>query len=288
MAPLIQAIVGGVLVGGVYGVIAVGLALVFGVLGVLNFAQAEFLMAGMYVAWFAWRWLGLDPLLGASLSFAVGFALGVLVERLLLARVMRAPPVAQIFLTVGVLIVMQNAALLAFGSEARSVLTPYQTMSLSLGAIFIPVPFLAAFVAATVVSLALWLVMTTTWFGRAVRATAQDRMAATAFGVDARRVHTLAFGLGTGLTAFGGGVILPYTAVNPTSGDQFLVLMFTVVVLGGLGNVLGALLGGVIVGVIQALSALVLPVQMQNLALFAIFVALLAARPQGLLGAIAR
>jgi len=285
---LIQALVSGVLLGGVYGVMAVGLSLVFGVLGILNFAQAEFLMVGMYVAWFAWYWLGLDPLLGAFLSLLLGFGLGALVERVLLAHIMRAPPVAQIFLTVGLLIVMQNLALLAFGSESRSVLTPYQTVSFTLGPVFIPAPFLAAFAAALVVSVGLWLVMTRTWFGRAIRATAQNRMAATAYGVDTKQIHTIAFGLGTGLTAFGGGIILPYTAVNPTSGDQFVVLMFTVTVLGGLGNVLGALLGGVIVGVIQSGSALVLPVQLQNLALFVIFIALLAVRPQGLLGSSAR
>ena len=284
MVPLIQAILGGILAGGVYGVLSAGLSLVFGVLGILNFAQAEFLMTGMYVAWLAWYWLGIDPLAGAFLSFAAGFGLGALAERLFVARVMRAPQVAQIFLTVGLLIVMQNAALLVFGSQSRPVLTGYQTKALMPGPFFIPVPFLAAFLAAIFMSGGLWFVMSRTWFGRAIRATAQDRMAATAYGVDTRRIHTLAFGLGTGLTAFGGGIILPYTAVSPSSGDQFVLLMFTVVVLGGLGSVLGALVGGVVTGIVQALSALILPVQLQNLVLFGMFIVLLALRPQGLLG----
>ncbi|OYZ69595.1 MAG: branched-chain amino acid ABC transporter permease, partial [Rhizobiales bacterium 24-66-13] len=123
---MLQALIDGILLGGVYGVIATGLSLVFGVLGVVNFAQAEFLMLGMYVAWFAWRYLGLDPLLGSVLSFIVVFGIGYLVQRLLIARVLKAPPAAQVFLTVGLLIVLENAALMLFGSDFRSVSVPYQ------------------------------------------------------------------------------------------------------------------------------------------------------------------
>jgi branched-chain amino acid transport system permease protein len=284
----IQALIDGVLVGGVYGVIAVGLSLVFGVLGIVNFAQAEFMMMGMYAAWFAWRYLGLDPLIGAVFSFLVGFGIGALAQRFLIQRVMNAPHVSQIFLTVGILIVMENAALLLFGADFRTVQTPYQTQSLQLGPFFVSVPYLAAFGMALVVSVALWLVMARTWIGRAIRATAQNAMAAGIFGVDAKRVYMVAFGLGTGLTAFGGGIILSYSSVSPTSGAQYVVLMFTVVVLGGLGSVMGAIIGGVAVGIIQSLSTLVMPIQVQNLALFVIFIALLTFRPQGLLGGASR
>lgn len=280
----LQSIVDGLLLGGVYGVLAVGLSLVFGVLGVVNFAQAEFVMIGMYTAWFAWRYLGIDPMLGAVLSLAVGFAIGALVQRFLVQRIINAPHVAQIFLTVGLLSVLENGALLLFGSDYRSVQTAYQTEAVSLGAIFVSVPYLLAFTAAVLVSVTLWLVMTRTWIGRAIRATAQNSMAATAYGIDTKMIYAVAFGLGTGLTAFGGGVILPYASVSPTAGAQYVVLMFTVVVLGGLGSVLGALAGGLIVGVIQSLSALFLPIQLQNLTLFVAFIGLLAFKPQGLLG----
>lgn len=288
MIAFIQALIDGVLVGGVYGVIAVGLSLVFGVLGIVNFAQAEFMMMGMYAAWFAWRYLGLDPLIGAVFSFLVGFGIGALAQRFLIQRVMNAPHVSQIFLTVGILIVMENAALLLFGADFRTVQTPYQTQSLQLVPFFVSVPYLAAFGMALVVSVALWLVMARTWIGRAIRATAQNAMAAGIFGVDAKRVYMVAFGLGTGLTAFGGGIILSYSSVSPTSGAQYVVLMFTVVVLGGLGSVMGAIIGGVAVGIIQSLSTLVMPIQVQNLALFVIFIALLTFRPQGLLGGASR
>ncbi|MDR3469174.1 MAG: branched-chain amino acid ABC transporter permease [Xanthobacteraceae bacterium] len=288
MIAVLQALADGLMIGGVYGVIAVGLSLVFGVLGIVNFAQAEFMMLGMYVAWFAWRYLGLDPLVGAALSFVAVFCLGALVQRLLIQRIMKAPPVAQIFLTVGLLIVLENSALLLFGPEFRTVKTAYQTRALMIGPIFVSVSYLSAFVAAVIVSGGLWLVLTRTWIGRAIRATAQNPMAATLFGVDTRWIYAVAFGLGTGLSALGGGIVLSYSSVSPTSGSQYVVLMFTVVVLGGLGSVMGALVGGVIVGMIQSLSTLVMPIQLQNLALFTIFIALLAFRPQGLLGSPSR
>lgn len=280
---MLQALIDGILLGGVYGVVATGLSLVFGVLGVVNFAHAEFLMLGMYVAWFAWRWLGLDPLLGSVLSFIVVFAVGYGVQRTLIQRVLKAPPAAQVFLTVGLLIVIENAALMAFGSDFRSVSVPYQVEGYRLGDIFIGAPYLYAFVAAVVLAAALWLFLDRSWMGRAIRAVAQDPMAATLVGVDTGRTYGLAFGLGVALTAFGGAVILPYITVSPTVGGQFVVLMFTVVVLGGLGSVAGALAGGIMVGVVQSMSTLVFPIQLQNLCLFVIFIAVLALRPQGLI-----
>jgi branched-chain amino acid transport system permease protein len=198
--------------------------------------------------------------------------------------VLAAPSVAQIFLTVGLLIVLENGALLLFGSQFRSVNTPYQTMSLSLGPLFVSVPYLAAFVLSLLSGLALWQFMRRSWLGRAMRATAQNRNAALLMGIDADRMYALAFALGVGLTAFGGAIILPYMTASPTVGGQFVILMFTVVVLGGLGNVLGAVVGGLAVGTIQSLSSLAFPIQLQNLVLFVIFILMLALRPEGLVG----
>jgi branched-chain amino acid transport system permease protein len=288
MTAVLQALLDGILNGGVYGVIAVGLSLVFGILGIVNFAHAQFVMIGMYVAWFAWAWLGLDPIIGAVASLLVGGLLGAAIELFLVRRVMRASALAQIFLTVALIAVLENVALMIFGSEFRGVRTGYQTQALHLGPLLVSVPYLIAFVAALAVSAALWFVLAKTWFGRAVRATAQNEGAATLFGIDTRRVSAVAFGLGTGLTAFGGAIILPYATVNPTTGNQYIVLMFTVAVLGGLGSTMGALIGGIAVGVIQSLSTLAVPVQLRDLALFLVFILVLAVRPQGLLGNAAR
>jgi branched-chain amino acid transport system permease protein len=281
----VQALLDGLMIGGVYAIISIGLTLVFGVMGIVNFAQAEFLMLGMFVAYFAWAWLWLDPLLGAFLAFAIVFLLGAALQELLIRRVLHAPPTSQIFLTVGLLIVLQNAALLAFGSEFRSVTTPYQTKALHLGPLFISVPYLVAFLMSALCCLAFWMVLRWSWFGWAMRATAQDPMAARLAGIDPARMQRLAFGLGVGLTAFGGAVILPYLTVQPTIGSQFVVLMFTAVVLGGLGSIVGAVAGGLAVGVIQSLSALTFPIHLQNLVLFLVFIAILAVKPAGLLGA---
>ena len=280
---LLQAIVDGILLGGVYAVISIGLTLVFGVIGIVNFAQAQFMMIGMFIAYFCWKYLGLDPLAGSVFAFVGVYLLGVLVQRFVINKVIHAPDVAQIFLTVGLLIVLENLALILFGSDFRTVRTAYQTSALHLGGILFSVPYLLAFVVSMVVGFLLWAVLNNTWWGRAVRATAQDPMASQLMGISPPRIYQAAFGLGVGLTALGGAIILPFVTASPTVGNQFAVLMFTVVVLGGLGNILGAVVGGVVAGLIQSLSALVLPIQLQNFILFVIFILVLAIRPEGLL-----
>jgi branched-chain amino acid transport system permease protein len=281
----IQAIIDGLLIGGVYAVISIGLTLVYGVMGIINFAHAEFLAVGMFTAWFSWSLFGLDPVAAAPLSFVVAFALGWMIETSLISRVLKAPPVAQIFLTVGLLIAMENGYLLLFGSQYRSVTTVTQTMSLSLGPLFVSVPYLVAFTMAMICGAALWWFMRSNWYGRAMRATAQNPLAAQLVGINTAMMYRMAFALGVGLTAFGGAIILPYTTVYPSVGGQFVVLMFTAVVLGGLGSVAGAVAGGLAVGVIQDVSSLLFPIQLQNLVLFVVFIAVLALRPEGLVGA---
>lgn len=278
----LQALVDGVLIGGVYGVISIGLSLVFGVMNIVNFAHAAFLMLGMFVAWFAWHYLGLDPLLGAFLSFAVIFVFGCGVQRTLIKPILKAPQVAQIFLTVGILIVLENAALLVFGADFRSVQTPYQTSAFDIGGIIVSKPYLYAFAMALLSGAAVWAFLERTPIGQAMRATSQDPMAATLMGIDTNLMHMTAFGIGVGLTAFGGAVILPYLTASPTVGAHYVVLMFTAVVLGGLGSVAGAVVGGVAVGIIQSLSTLVFPIQLQNLILFVVFILVLALRPEGI------
>ncbi len=283
MLQWLQALVDGVLVGGVYAIVSSGLSLVFGIMGVVNFAHAEFLMVGMFVAWFAWAYLGIDPLLGSLIALVVVFLFGAGIQRTLIRPILKAPQVAQIFLTVGLLFCLENGALLLFGANYRSVSTPYQTESLRLGGIIVSLPYLLAFLMSGLSGGLLWAFLRFSRTGRAMRATALDPMAAKLVGIDTDRMHQIAFGLGVGLTAFGGAVILPYLTVYPAVGAQYVVLMFTVVVLGGLGSVAGAAVGGIAVGVIQAFSALVFPVQLQNLVLFLVFIAVLALRPQGLL-----
>ena len=284
MVEVLEAIVNGVLVGGVYAIISVGLTLVYGIMDIVNFAQADFLMLGMFAAYLCAQFLGLDPILSSILVFPVIFLFGALVQRGLVQRVQSAPIVSQIFLTVGLSLVLQSLMQMIFGANFRSVTTPYQTQAISVGPLNLSVPYVLAFLASAVMALALWLFLERTDLGRCMRATAQNRVAATLVGIDPSKMYVVAFGIGTALAGMAGAVILPYAYVFPTVGHQYALIMFTVVVLGGLGNVLGALVGGLLVGVIHSVSAVFLPTQLQNLVVFIIFILTLTFKPTGLVG----
>jgi branched-chain amino acid transport system permease protein len=281
---LLQAIFNGILTGGVYAVVSVGLSLVFGIVDVVNFAQPEFLMMGMFVAYFLAVASGLDPILASPLVFLVVFVFGALVQRVLIQRVLNAPLVAQIFLTVAVAMVMSSAAQLLFGADFRSAPTFYTTMAVHVGPFQFSLPQVLAFVASAVMAGILWIFMEWTDVGRSIRATAQNRTAAVLVGINPYRMYILAFAIGTGLAGAAGAVILPYSYVFPTIGHDWGLIMFTVVVLGGLGSVPGALLAGLVIGVIQSLTSVYFPTQLQNLVVFIVFLLTLAYRPSGLLG----
>jgi branched-chain amino acid transport system permease protein len=281
---ILQALLNGVLVGGVYAVLSVGLALVFGVMGMVNFAQAEFVMAGMYAAFVFNKVLGLDPIVAAPLVFCVVGLLGMSIQHILIRPVLKAPMVSQIFVTIGISLVLVSGAQLVFGATFQSVVTSYQTSALPLGGLRVNVPYLYAFLASGTISILLWLFLERTDLGRAMRATAQSRLAAQLMGVDPDRIFRSAFGLGVGLAGAAGAIVLPYAYVFPTVGYNYSLVMFTVVVLGGLGSVPGALLGGMLVGVIHSVSAVFLPTQLQNVVVFVIFLSVLTLRPSGMLG----
>lgn len=284
MVEVLEAVVNGVLVGGVYAIISVGLTLVYGIMDIVNFAQADFLMLGMFAAYLFAQLLGLDPVLSSILVFPVIFLVGALVQRGLVQRVQQAPIVSQIFLTVGLSLVLQSLMQMIFGANFRSVTTSYQTQAIPVGPLNLSVPYVLAFLASAVMALALWMFLERTDLGRCMRATAQNRVAATLVGIDPSKMYVVAFGVGTALAGMAGAVILPYAYVFPTVGHQYALIMFTVVVLGGLGNVLGALVGGLLVGVIHSVSAVFLPTQLQNLVVFIIFILTLTYKPTGLLG----
>lgn len=264
--------------------VSVGLSLVFGIVDVVNFAQPEFLMMGMFVAYFLSVATGIDPILASPLVFVVVFLFGALVQRFLIQRVLNAPLVTQIFLTVAVAMVMVSGAQLLFGADFRSAPTFYTTMAVHLGPFQFSLPQILAFCASSVMALGLWVFMEWTDVGRSIRATAQNRTAAILMGINPYRMYVLAFAVGTGLAGAAGAVILPYSYVFPTIGHDWGLIMFTVVVLGGLGSVPGALLAGLVIGVIQSLTSVYLPTQLQNLVVFIVFILTLAYRPAGLLG----
>jgi branched-chain amino acid transport system permease protein len=284
LSTLLQAIVGGLLLGGVYALLAAGLTLIFGVMRVINFAQAEFMMVGMFATYVLATGLGIDPLLLALPTGGVLALLGMAVARGLLERVPRGDHNAQLILTLGVSLVLQNLMLVVFGPTPRPVVRPYTNSYWTPFDLFINEARLFACLASLVIMIALYLFLTRTWTGRAMRATADDPLAAGGVGINVRRTHVLAFMVGTGLAGVAGALIVTFTAAAPSIGNDFIIIMFLAIVLGGLGSVAGATLGAFVVGLAQSISGLLLPLQLQNVMLFAVFVLILLVRPQGLFG----
>lgn len=258
------------MLGGVFALISVGLTLVFGVMNLINFAHGEFLMLGMYGGWAGWAYFGVDPLLAAPIIGLIVFLLGMVIERLITEPIISAPPIAQIMTTVGLGLVLRNVVGAVAENTSRGVETGYQR-SFLIGDIRVNLPYLFAFGYAVLLGLLLSLFLSRTEFGRAMRATAQNSRGAILVGINPRRMYMLAFGIGVGLAAVGGAAIIPYTVTNPSAGQQYIVIMFTVVVLGGLGSVKGAMVAGLAVGVIQSISVLYISVQLQDVFVFVIF-----------------
>ena len=283
MADLLNILAVGLLLGGTYALVSVGLNLIFGVIRVVNFAQGEFVMLGMYGTFAVSVATGLDPYLGVVVVVPALFVLGALVQRLVLSR-LRAEPAMQIFATFGLLLLLQNVVLAVTRGTAYSVSTPVAQISLGIGSVQIGLSRVIVLVAATLVAGALGLWLQRTMLGRAIRAVAQDHRAATLMGVDTDRVYTLSFGIGAALAGLAGCLLVPLYTLSPQIGTHFILPAFAVVVLGGLGSVLGAYIGGFIVGLTEALAGYYLDPALKHAVLFAVFIAVLVVRPSGLFG----
>ncbi|MGO1562397.1 MAG: branched-chain amino acid ABC transporter permease [Actinomycetaceae bacterium] len=281
MEVLAQAVLNGALIGLVYALIAVGLTLVYGVMDVINFAHAEFMMLGMFGGYVFSSAFGIDPLIAAPIVGLIIFVIGAATERIIIEPLLRSHSSTQVMATVGLGLVLASIMALIFGNTSRSATTPYQGQSISILGLHASAPYLYAGIYALVVAGLLWFFLSRTETGRAMRATAQNRNAATLMGINSKSMYMLAFGIGTGLAGLAGAVILPYTLVHPYIGQQYVLIMFTVVVLGTLGSVKGALIAGVVVGVIQSLTSQYLKTEMQNLVVFVVFFVVLVLVPGG-------
>ncbi len=280
----LQIVTNGLLLGGLYALLAVGLTLIFGVLRVVNFAHAEFMMLGMFGTYWIWRLAGIDPYLAVLLVVPLIFALGIIVDRLVLQRTIGAPEVTVVFATLGLSILMQNAALTMWTADIRSVTTDYSGMVFRAGGIRISVPMAISFVVAMMAAAALWLFLTRTLYGKAVQAVAQNREAAALMGIDVRRVYMWTFATAVAAAGAMGGLIAPLFTVYPTVGTSYIVAVFVIVVLGGLGSVPGAVLAALVIGLTEAIAGYLLGTAWAELATFIIFLAVLIARPQGFFG----
>jgi branched-chain amino acid transport system permease protein len=288
-AELLQYVVTGLLVGGVYAVMSIGLALIFGVMRVVNFAQGDFMMLGMYLTYFLAMSGGVDPLLGALVVIPPFFLLGIVLHRLLLVRVTgggdpQRQMDAQLILTLGLSLIITNLTTMVLSPMPRGIKTSYATQAFALGPVLVNQARAYACLMALVLAAAVYLVLTRTDVGKALRAAADDPEAAAYQAIDVRRMHGLAFAIGIALVAAAGGLLATYYPIEPTVAVNFIVLMFVAVVLGGLGSIPGAFVGGLVIGLVQSLTLLVLPFQLQNVGVFIAFLLVLYLRPQGLFG----
>jgi branched-chain amino acid transport system permease protein len=284
-AILVQAIVNGVLIGGIYGLVSIGVSLIFGVLKIVNFAHGEFLMVAMFATYWLWALLGLDPLLSLGITMPLLFVLGLVVQEALFRRVIGASDLPQIFLTFGLSLLLQNLALLAFSANVRSVITPYTDTTISVaGQVFVGVPRLIAFLVAVALSAALALFLARTDLGQAMRAAAQNRDVAMLMGINPNHVFRVAVGLAAALAGAAGTLITPFFPVYPHVGTQFVLLAFAVVILGTLGDLRGAFLAGLLIGVAESLGIQFIGADSGRILVFFILLLTLILRPGGLLG----
>jgi branched-chain amino acid transport system permease protein len=279
-----QACVSGVLIGGVYALVALGLTLIFGVMRIINFAHGTLMMLGMYATFFLYSLAGLDPYLSVLLVGPAFFLLGVALERGVIDPNLGAPESNQLLLTLGVALFLENGALALFSPDYRSIRLPYGSRALLLGDAVVNVPRLVAFGCSIALALGLWLFLRYTDVGKAIRAAAEEREGALLVGIDIRRVYAIAFGIGSAVVAVAGSLVTPFLYVTPDVGDVFNIFAFVIVVLGGMGSFVGALLGGILVGLVESLGAAVLPGSLKQLPIFVLFVLTLLFRPTGLFG----
>ncbi|MBX9845228.1 MAG: branched-chain amino acid ABC transporter permease [Xanthobacteraceae bacterium] len=282
---LIPAVLNGLMTGAVYALVALGLTLIYGVLHIINFAHGALLTAAMFAAFFAHKLLGLDPYVAAvgltPLFFLVGYGL----QRYVIGPAAHGEDSNILLVTLGLAVVIENALLYAFRADTRTINLPYAFDVVEVGNAFLAVPRVIAFATVIGVALLLWLLMRFTRTGKAIRAVAKEKLGAELAGIDVAHVYAVTFGIGTACLAIAACLLLPTYYVNPHAGNAFVLVAFTVVVLGGMGSVAGALLGGLFVGVVESLSGLYLGESLGQIGIFVMFILVLLLRPSGLFGA---
>ncbi len=284
MSVTAQLILNGVMLGAMYAIIAVGLTLIFGIVRVVNFAHGEFLMIGMYAVFILSQRFGLSPYAAALPAVLLLFALGALIQRFIIQRLLNADEHIQIFATVGLSTAFINLALMLFGADLRAVDMPWARQSATVGPFNVLYGHVVILVAAIALVAGLHVFLQTTALGRAIRATAQNRYAARLMGVKVERIYVIAFGLGAACVGLASALIMPLYPASPTIGAYFVLTAFVVVVLGGMRSIYGAFFGAMIIGVVDSLSGYYIAPDLKEVVYFAIFILILIFKPTGLFG----
>jgi branched-chain amino acid transport system permease protein len=287
-ALILQAIVSGLLLGGVYSLICVGLTLTFGVMRIINFAHGEFLMVAMYATYFFAVGFKLEPYAAIVVVLPGLFLFGVMVFYFLIRPIQSRDPLNQMLLLVGLSLVLQNGALALFSPDTRALQSSLLYSKIELGDVIVGTPMLIAFAVSIIVTLALYWQLRFTEFGRMIRAAASDRGAAELMGINVNRVNMLSFGMGVGCLGIAAPLMMPVYYVVPDIGTFFILIAFVVVVLGGLGNFVGAMLASFLVAIAQSIGALFMPGSTAPVLPFLLFVLVLLFKPEGLFGRTSR
>jgi branched-chain amino acid transport system permease protein len=279
---ILQSALNGLIMGGIYALVAGGLTLIFGVMGIINVAHGEFLMLSMFASYYSVTLLGLSPYLSILLVTPLMFIVGALIFRGFIVPVLNAPEINQILLTVALSLLLQNLALLAFGGDYLTVNIPLAQRTVTVLGAVLSWPQVFAFALSLLATTACYAVLRYTELGRSLRAVAQNRKGAILVGINVNRVYLVAFAAGSACVGIAGPLLVPIYYVHPDVGSLFLLVAFIVVVMGGLGNFAGALLAGLIVGVVESVAGLFLSLSLAPIANFAVFILVLLFRPSGL------
>jgi branched-chain amino acid transport system permease protein len=282
---LFPSVLNGLTTGAVYALVALGLTLIYGVLHIVNFAHGASLMLALYGVYLLKANFGIDPYLALPIVVPAMFALGYALQRLIINRASHGKDENILLVTLGLSIVMENLALMAFRSDTRTIETPYTLSVVPIGPAAIALPKVVAFAGALAASAVLLWIVSRTDLGRAIRAVAKEKQGAKLMGIDVDHVYATSYGIGLACLGAAACFLLPAYYVNPQVGSGFVLVAFTIVVLGGMGSFAGALAGGLLIGVVESLGGLFLGESLGQIGIFAIFIAVLLFRPQGLFGA---
>jgi branched-chain amino acid transport system permease protein len=281
---LSQAIVSGLLTGGVYALIGVGLNLIFGVMKIINFAHGSLLMLGMYCTYWLFTFFKIDPYLSLAITVPLLFFIGAIIQKFLIHPIMEYPEDNQLVLTMGVMLFLENLALFLWGPDFRTVKVSYVGTVVSLFTLRINLLRIIAFAGGLLLALLLYLFLKKTDMGKAIRASSEEREGASAVGISVKRVHLISFGIGTACVGAAGTLMTPFFYLSPHVGHLFLLTAFMVVVLGGMGSFVGAIIGGFVIGATESLGAVIFPGSIGQIVPFSLFIIILLFKPTGLVG----
>ncbi|MEK6537368.1 MAG: branched-chain amino acid ABC transporter permease [Actinomycetota bacterium] len=281
---LAQTLLSGVLMGLIFSLVAVGLTLIWGIMDIVNFAHGDFLMSGMYISYWMYVLWGVDPLLSLPVSGILLFVMGMIVYRLVIRRILGAPMLIQIFATFGMMILMRYVAFYFFKPNYRSIQQTLLSGNIDLRGVYLSIPQLAAAVGAFLTTGAVYVLIHRTRVGGALQATAEDREAAALMGIDTDRMFTLAWGIGAATAGIAGSLLSTFFYIFPEVGGIFGLIAFVAVTLGGFGNVAGAFVAGILIGVVEAMAGYLYDPALKTVFVYLLFLGILFFRPQGLLG----